>query len=380
MKANYGVFIREKDGTLSDRINDFVSLNILDTINSLGSWSISSLTKEKCPFYPGMGTVIVRNNVFCFSGIVEQIQDTKDAKTGLHDWQVQGVSDLGYLNRRLCYVDPATGRTDEYHHYIDNGKLSEVVERLIARNLGQDALPDRKEPIIEANEKAVGAYAYGPDVSAFLRFQSLLKAVQSFCEANLYCIRPVWDNVNMKIYYEVFQGRDLSNGIVFTEQLNNVNATERIGVTPEGNYILAGGTGENTDRIFATAQNDESIAEWGRIELYQDMRNEHSVEDYVAEVILKKSGGTSGYSVTASDADNAPQYGIDYKLGDYVSMKIDDTYVAAQVQQCQIDVSNGIETLSPKFGTIAIGRFKSIYTQLDSLRQDVNQLLGTEVE
>lgn len=380
MKSVYGVFVREKDGFLSDRINDFVSLNILDTINSLGSWSISSLTKEKCPFYPGMGVVIVRNNAFCFSGIVEQIQDTKDATTGLHDWQVQGVSDLGYLNRRLCYVDPATGRTDEYHHYIDNGKLSEVVERLIAKNLGQDALSDRKESIIEPNVNAVGSKAYGPDVSAFLRFQNLLTVVQSFCEANLYSIRPVWDNVNMKIYYEVFQGRDLSSGIVFTEQLNNVSSTERIGVTPEGNFVLAGGTGEMTERVFATAQNDASIAEWGRIELYQDVRNQHSVADYVAEIIMKKSGGTSGYSVTASDADNAPQYGIDYKLGDYVSMKIDDTYVAAQVQQCQIDVSEGNETISPKFGTIAIGRFKSIYSQLDSLRQDVNELLGTEIE
>lgn len=380
MRGVYGVFLRAKDGTLIDMYNDFVSLNILDTINNVGSWSMSGVTKKSCPFHPGMGIVVVRNNAFCYSGIVEQIQDNKDATTGLYDWQVQGVNDLGYLNRRLCYVDPITGRTDVEHHYQDTGLLSEVIERLIARNLGQDALPERREAIIESNENAINHLAYGPQVSTFLRFQNLLTAVRSYCEANIYCIRPVWDNDNMKIYYEVFQGRDLSNGIVFTEQLNNVSETERVATAPEGNFIFGGGTGEKTERSFYSAHNDDSIAEWGRIEMYLDVRNEHNIQQHVDEAIIKESYGTSGYSVTASDADNAPQYGIDYKLGDYVSMKIDDTYVAAQVQQCQIDISEGSETVSPKFGTVALGRFKSIYSQLDRLRRDVNELLGTEVE
>lgn len=380
MKGVYGVFVREKDGHLSDRINDFVSLHILDTINDVGSWSMESLSKSKCPFSPGMGIVVVRNNAFCYSGIVEQIQDVKDATTGLYSWQIQGISDLGYLSRRICYVDPETGDTTEYDHYVDSGKLSEVVERLIAKNLGQDALVYRREPIVEANVNAAAHLAYGPDVSAWLRFQNLLVAVKALCESNLYCIRPVWDKDNEKIFFEVFQGRDLSNGIVFTEQLNNVNSSERIAVVPEGNFVLAGGVGEMTEREFATAQNDDSIAEWGRIEIFQDIRNEHNADKHVIEVLAKKSENTSGYSVTASDADNAPQYGIDYKLGDFVSMKIDETYVAAQVQQCQIDVSEGTEQISPKFGTVAIGRFKSIYSQLDNLRQDVNVLLGTEIE
>ena len=380
MRGVYGVFIRERDGTLSDNLNEFVSLHILDTLNDIGSWSMESQSKSKCPFVPGMGIIVVRNNAFCYSGIVEQIQDTKDATTGLYNWQVQGVSDLGYLNRRICYVDPATGRTDEIDHYTDNGKLSEVVEKLIAKNVGQDALIVRREPIVEPNENAINEHAYGPDVSAFLRFQNLLTAVKALCMSNLYCIRPIWDDKNMKIYYEVFQGRDLSNGIVFTEQLNNVSSSERIAVSPEANYILAGGVGELTERTFATAQNVDSIIEWGRIEVFQDVRNQHDVDSYVEEVLVKKSEGTSGYSVTASDADNAPQYGIDYKIGDFVSMKIDETYIAAQVQQCQIDVSEGSETVSPKFGTVALGRFKSIYSQLDNLRADVNELLGTEIE
>ena len=380
MKANYGVFIRESNGRLADRINDFSSLSILDTLNDVGSWSMSSTTQTPCPFKPGMGIIVSRNNVFCYSGVVDQIQDVYDTSKGLYEWQVQGVGDLGYLNRRICYVDPATGHTDQIDHYTDTGTLSEVVERLISRNIGRDALPDRQEAIIESNENAINEHAYGPDVSAYLRFQNLLVAVNALCTANLYAVRPVWDEEKSKLFYEVFLGRDLTNAIVFTEQLNNITESERLAVAPEANYILAGGVGELTERTFATAQNDDSISDWGRIEVFQDVRNQHDVDSYVEEVLIKKSEGTSGYSVTASDADNAPQYGIDYRIGDYVSMKIGDQYISAQVQQCQIDVSDGIETLSPKFGTVALGRFKSIYSQLDNLRADVNELLGTEIE
>ena len=377
MQGVYGIFIREKDGTLSDRINDFVSLHILDTLNEIGSWSMENRSLTKCPLEPGMGIIVVRNNAFCYSGIVEQIQDVMDAKTGLYSWSVQGVGDLGYLARRICYVDPATGRTTEYHHYIDTGKLPVVVDRLIKKNLGTEAMTARKESIVEDNPNSLD---FGPTVSTYLRFQNMLTAIKAYCLANNYNIRPVWDEENSKIYYEVFQGRDLSNGIVFTEQLNNITESERIAIAPEGNYILAGGTGEMTERTFATAQNTNSIRTWGRIEVFQDARNQHNVDDYVGEVLVRKSEGTEGYSVTASDADNAPQYWIDYQLGDYVSMKIGESYVVAQVPQCQIDVSEGMESVSPRFGTIAIGRFKNIYTQLDNLRQDVNELLGTEIE
>ena len=97
-------------------------------------------------------------------------------------------------------------------------------------------------------------------------------------------------------------------------------------------------------------------------------------------MLVKKSENMTGYSCTASDADNAPQYGIDYRLGDYVGMKITDKYIIAQVQQVQIDLSDGVEQISPKFGTVAVGKFREIFLQLDNLRQDVNELLGTEVE
>ena len=376
MQATYGIMIRAKDGTLKSRVNDFVSLDILDTLNDVGSWSMKSMTAHPCPFESGDGIIVIRDNAYFFSGIVTQIQDTMDARTGLYSWQVQGTNDLGYLARRICYTDPDTGSTETAGHYTDTGKLSTVVETLIAKNLGQDALEDRIEPIVEAYDGP----EIGDTVSVSLRFQNLLTAVTTLCTANAYNIRSVWDETNGKLFFEVFQSRDLSSAIVFTEQLNNILESEFISKSPEGNWILAGGTGEMTERQFATAENAESVSEWGRIEVFQDARNQHNVDEYVGEVLKRKSENMTGYSCVASDADNAPQYKVDYQLGDYVGMKIGEKYIIAQVQQVEIKVSGGVEQISPKFGTVAVGKFREIFVRLDDLRQDVDELLGTEIE
>ena len=39
MQGKYGVFIRDKDGEIIQRINDFTSLRILATLNDIGSWN-----------------------------------------------------------------------------------------------------------------------------------------------------------------------------------------------------------------------------------------------------------------------------------------------------------------------------------------------------
>lgn len=376
MQGNYSVYIRAKDGQYVGRINNYANLKILKTLNESGSWSISSVTAGECPFYSGSGIVVGRNSKYLHSGIVTEISDTYNASTGLHSWDVKGKDDLEYLNRRICYVSPDTGRTDVVSHYTDSGDLATVVRNLINVNLGISAMNSRRETIIaDSMQQPVGV-----NVSVSLRFQKLLDSVVSLAFGNGWNVRPVWDNQSKKIYYEVFQGRDLSGNIIFTEQLNNIAQAQHVSAVPEGNFVLAGGTGEMTARQFATAQNDDAIAEWGRIEVFQDARNQGQLDRYIIDVIDKKSSKVSGYSCTASNSEHTPLYGVDYSIGDFVGMKIFGKFITAEVQQCEIEVEDGIETFTPRFGTIALGKFRNIYTQIADLRSDVNELLGTEVE
>ena len=133
-------------------------------------------------------------------------------------------------------------------------------------------------------------------------------------------------------------------------------------------------------RQFVATQNAESISQWGRIEFYQDGRNDESIGDTANATLKEKSANTVGYGCTASSDDNAPQFGVDYELGDLAGMKVHGEFVTAEVQQVEISVGNGIETVEPRFGTVAVGKFRNIFRQLADLRKDVNQLLGTEIE
>lgn len=376
MQGEYAVYTRAKDGTLTGRINDFVGLHIIMTLNDPGSWNMTSLSQDECPFHPGDGIIVVRNGVFLYGGVMTELSDDLDATTGLHSWQVQGKGDLEYLNRRICYVDPATGRTDQVGHYTASDYMSVVVQNLIKLNLGQSAMTARKEPIIEDNAQG----NLGPSISVSLRFQKLLKVVTAIVSGNGWNIQARWDEANNKVYYEVYQGRDLTDNIVFTEQLSNITAAEHLANAPDGNFILAGGTGEMTARQFDTAQDNTSISEWGRIEYFQDARNQNNLSGYADEVLANKTADSVGYGCTASNAEQTPQYGTDYVLGDYVAMKIFGQYITAEVQQVEISVEEGIETVEPRFGTVAIGKLKSIFRQLSNLRSDVDELLGTEVE
>lgn len=376
MQGEYAVYTRAKDGTLTGRIIDFVGLHIIMTLNDPGSWNMTSLSQDECPFHPGDGIIVVRNGVFLYGGVMTELSDDLDATTGLHSWQVQGKGDLEYLNRRICYVDPTTGRTDQVGHYTASGYMSVVVQNLIKLNLGQSALTARKEPIIKDNSQG----NLGPNVSVSLRFQKLLKVVTAIVSGSGWNIQAKWDEANQKVYYEVYQGRDLTSTIVFTEQLSNITAAEHLANAPDGNFILAGGTGEMTARQFDTAQDNTSISEWGRIEYFQDARNQNNLSGYADEVLANKTADSVGYGCTASTDDLTPQYGTDYILGDFVAMKIFGQYITAEVQQVEISVEEGIETVEPRFGTVAIGKLKSIFRQLSNLRSDVDELLGTEVE
>ena len=376
MQGEYAVYTRTKDGTLTGRINDFVHLHIIMNLNDPGSWDMSSLSPQKCPFEPGDGIIVVRNGTFLYGGVMTELSDEYDAHTGLHNWHVQGKGDLEYLNRRICYVDPATGRTDQVSHYTASGYLSVVIRNLIYVNLGAGAMTARIDPIIKDNNQG----NLGPNISVSLRFQKLLNVVVAYASGNGWNVRPGWDEAAGKVYFELYQGRDLTDNIVFTEQLSNITAAEHLATAPDGNYILAGGTGELTDRQFTTAQDDANIGKWGRIEYFQDARNQSDLSGYADEVLDKKTADTLGYGCTASNGELVPQYGTDYILGDYVAMKIFGQYITAEVQQVEISVEEGIETVEPRFGTVAIGKLKSIFRQLSNLRSDVDELLGTEVE
>ena len=97
------------------------------------------------------------------------------------------------------------------------------------------------------------------------------------------------------------------------------------------------------------------------------------------DVLKKKSDNMIGYSITASEVDNAPQYGVDYLLGDVIGASVMGQNITAQIQQIEITLADGVEHIVPKFGTLTLGKFREIFQRLDDMQENMNELLGVEI-
>lgn len=372
MIGDYVIFQRDRTGALKKRLIDVSSVDILEKVNDVGSWNIKSVTDYACPFAEGDGIIIFRDGRYCFSGFMLSATETYDSYTDLYTWEVSGVSDLAYLNRRVCYPDPEGGDTTAVGYYTDSGRIADVVKRLIDKNVGISALPERREAMVA--ETVVDER--GENVSVSLRFSNLLETVVGLLDEQAMTIRVMWDDDAKKVYYQTFKSADLSESLLFSVELNTLERLEHTLTAPDGNYVISAGQGELTERSFAYAVNSVSVSKWGRIEYYHDMRATVDAELQTdADVTLSKfSDQQEGYTCDIPISDGLPQYRTDWDLGDFVTVAHGNKLFVERVLQVKTRIDATTETITPAIGTVTESTLKKIFGQLGTLRSDVEQL------
>ena len=372
MYADYAIYIRNKDGSFRDRLIDVASVNIIETLNNIGSWTIKSKTPERCPFVVGDGIVIYKNGDYYYSGPVKKISEKYNGITDVYEWTVQGVNDLDYLNRRVCYPDPSTGDTSEIAYYTDSGTLSKVIERLIVKNMGTLALVSRREPLFDS----VIAENEGMPCSVKLRFQTLLKAIQQQLDIQKFSINTLWDADADKLSFVLRKSNDLSHMLLFSTELNSVDSFSFLASAPNGNYIISGGQGEQTERAFAYAEDTDSENQWGRIEYFHDVRSVEAdnLQDDADVTLQKYAGQNVGFSA-AMDADEAYlRYRTDWNLGDYIGIVVHDQTYIRRIMQVETNLTHEMDTVTPTVGTVENGQLGKILDDINRLRSDMDYL------
>lgn len=372
MYSDYAIYIRGKDGVFRNRLIDITSLSIIEVLNDVGSWTLKSTTQERCPFQVGDGIVIYKDGDYYYSGPVKKMTEEYDGYKELYIWTIQGTSDLDYLNRRVCYPDPETGDTTTVSHYTDTGALSQVVARLINKNMGADAMEDRKEPLFSS----VVYDDDGDEVSVSLRFQTLLKGIQTPLDAQSFSITPLWDADADKLSFVLRKSNDKSNLLLFSTELNSLVSVSYLASAPTGNFIVSGGQGELTERSFAYAENSSSMEQWGRIEYFHDVR---SVDDTDlqedADLTLEKYAQENiGFSAELTAEGAYLRYRTDWNLGDYVGIVAHGQTYIRRIMQVKTDLTHNMETVSPTVGTVERGQLEKVFEELNRLRSDMDYL------
>ena len=256
-------------------------------------------------------------------------------------------------------------------YYTDSGTLGAVVKRLIDKNIGPDAVTERQLAFLDEVE----IQDAGASVSVSLRFQTLLEAVRKLLTEQNFTLRAEWDADTKKLRYIVHDTADLSGLTVFSSALNQITETEYSLSAPQ-NFILSGGQGELSARAFASAQDDASIAEWGRIEYFHDMRADSAAEIQAdADAYLRQAAEENvGWAAEVNADDINARYKRDWNIGDIVGVAMQDRTIIQRVLQVETSVSYDSETVKPTIGSIDRGTFDVIFSRLTRMRSDVNQL------
>lgn len=372
MYSDYAIYIRNKDGSFRDRLIEVASVNIIEVLNDIGSWTIKSTTPERCPFTIGDGIVIYKNGDYYYSGIAKEYSETYDGFNGVYEWTIKGVSDLDFLNRRVCYPDPETGETTETAYYTDTGYLSQVIERLVNKNMGDLAIRSRREPLYSS----VIFGDIGSQCSVKLRFQTLLKAIQQQLDIQSFSINTLWDADANKLSFVLRKSNDMSHLLLFSTELNSIDSFSYLANAPTGNFIISGGQGEQTERAFAYAENSESIEQWGRIEYFHDVRSveQSNIQDDADVTLSKSSSENIGFSAELNADGSYLRYRTDWNLGDYVGLVVHNETYIRRIMQVETNLTHDMETVNPTVGTVEKGQLRKILDEINRLRSDMDYL------
>lgn len=372
MFSDYAIYIRGRDGRFRDRLVDVESVDIIERLNDPGSWTIKSTTPDPCPFTAGDGIVVYKNGQYYYSGVLQKISESYSGYDHMYKWTTQGASDLEFLNRRICYVDPYNGHTTEEAHYTDSGDIGLIVKHLIDRNIGPDAMDGRRESIITETPLT----AFGVITSISLRFPMLLTAIVPLLNSVNCTLLPEWDADQHRLTFRMHRSNDLTEMLLFSTELNSVISVDYLASVPTGNFIMSAGQGEETERSFAYAQDDESISDWGRIEYYHDVRStEEENLQADADTTLEKSAQENvGYSAELNTDAAYLQYRTDWNLGDYIGIVVHGATLFRRVLQVETRLTYERETVTPTIGTVEKGQLASIFYKLNRLREDFDHL------
>lgn len=372
MYSDYAIYIRDKNGKFRDRLVNVESVDIIEMLNSSGSWTIKSTTPERCPFVAGDGIVVYKNGQYYYSGILKKISESYSGYDHMYRWTAQGASDLDFLNRRVCYVDWESGSTDENAYYEDSGYYGAVIKRLIDRNIGPSAMKERREPLIAETPLV----PFEETTSVSLRFPILLTALVPILDSLNCTLEPYWDADAKTLTFQLKKSSDLSQLLLFSTELNSVLSVNYLASAPKGNYIISAGQGEMTERSFAYAQDDDSMDEWGRIEYYHDVRSTASEDLQTdADTTLESSAAENvGYSAEVNTDSAFLQYRVDWNIGDFLGIVVHGQTMVRRVLQVETKLTYENETVIPTIGTMDRGKLVSIFDQLQKLREDFDHL------
>lgn len=257
---------------------------------------------------------------------------------------LSGVDEFAVLASRLVYPQPADSAPWNADTYLSvTGQASAAVAELIRRNAGDLARTERQLPGLVVSDLGAGV-----DGTWKYRLSELSAAVATIAtETGLFVdVRRQVDGDR-----EVRVGATRNRTNLYLDDTKLAAFTLLLS-TPDATTPIAGGSGEGTSRLFATA--GDAVTGLARREVFSDQRNIDSLPALQRSADAARASGSASTSLSGElTAEAGAQYRWrrDYDLGDVVSLRASGTTWPVTVSAVTLKADASGWRTTPVLGT-----------------------------
>lgn len=266
-----------------------------------------------------------------------------------------------------------------YMPYVTNytGTITEIIRQMVDDNCIHPTDSSRVLPLILSEDSRYIPTLYPATINTQITGDNLQGKIEELLDTREmgYDVHPVLTNTAMNGFeFRLIAGEDRTIGntagnpyVVFTTDLKNILKSQyTYNINDYCNMAYVAGEGENVDRIVEKAGNTTASG-MDRYELYVDARDLQKEapdeppltdDEYRAVLItrglekLGECGVEEVYEATIDIINTQYEYGVDYELGDLVTVKDStiDLEMSARVTQIQVTSLGDRSLIDVTFG------------------------------
>lgn len=316
-------------------------------LNGPGEWSMTLPADDPVVMalaQPGAGIVVTGPNGTLFSGLVESFEREQTPADALGMIAFQGVSDSALLWDVPILPNPAQEPNAQTKAYdVRTGKTETLLHELVNLNIGPGALASQRGSLAGLLTMGTDS-ARGSTHTSRARFDTLGDKLATLAMLDQIGFRVI--QVGSALQFQTFVGTDRAGEVRF--DLDN-GALARIAYTvaaPGITDVLVAGQGEGADRTIIVRNSAESLAAataWGRKKrVVKDQRDTDDTAELqqAGDELLAENGATQALTkLIPTDSTGELQYGVDWSLGDLVTVVVNGTEVYTPVTGALIAIS-----------------------------------------
>jgi hypothetical protein len=270
------------------------------------------------------------------------------------------------LERRLAYPDPSLDAPPwPVGHDVRSGQASTVLASFLIANIGKLATEDRQVPGI-----VVADHGVGDDGEWSARLQTLSALASRIAtDAGIRCRVAVRFAGETRV--DIDAPVDRSSTLTLADEGDLTSATVRR-VPKSASFVIAGGQGELTDRVFAHVFD---VADTGanRREVFTDQSSLTRTNELARAASAAKDAAGQSWSVNGEASDEVSlmiaQIASDARPGDLVGLQVDGERHVVPITARRFELSAARQVVVPILGTAAPD-------ELASLQRDVGGIAG----